>query len=67
LSALVFPFGYIPSPHEKISPFSPQFFKKLSPSVLCSIAAAGIYALLFLLVLPLVLNGKAGIKSQASF
>jgi hypothetical protein len=65
LSALVFPFGFNYSPPERFTSFSPKFLKKLSPSVLCSIAGAVIYVVLFLLALPLVLNSKTNLQSQA--
>jgi hypothetical protein len=65
MSALVFPFVINPDSNEKFSRFSPQLFKKLSPSVLTAIAASGIYALLFLLALPMVLNSKTNLESQA--
>ncbi|MDR0312040.1 MAG: hypothetical protein LBI14_00420, partial [Treponema sp.] len=65
LSALVFPFGFTYYPPEKLTRFSPNFFKKLSPSVLCSIAASVVYVVLFLLALPLVLNSKTNLQSQA--
>jgi hypothetical protein len=67
LAALVIPFGLRSSSLEKINSFSPKFIKSFSPSIIGAIVAAGIYALLLLLVLPLIMNYEANLRAQARF
>ena len=64
LSALVIPFGVHQWPPEKFAPFSPKFLKNLGPSILGAIVAAGVYALLFLLALPLIRNYEADLRAR---
>ena len=64
LSALVIPFGIRKNPPDKFSSFSPRFLQKLSPSILGAIIAAGIYGLLFILILPLINNYQTDLRSQ---
>lgn len=63
-TGLVIPFGFRPKAPEKFSSFSPHFLKSLSPSVFCAIGAAAVYALLFLLVQPLLLNYEGNLQAQ---
>ena len=65
LSALVIPFGLRAHPPQNFSSFSPNFLKNLSPLIFSAIAAAGIYAFLFILVQPLILNHEANLRAQA--
>jgi hypothetical protein len=65
LSALVIPFMINPDSNEKFTRFSPAFLKKVAPSVLTAITASAIYALLFLLALPMIANYKTNLEQQA--
>jgi hypothetical protein len=64
LSALTVPFGIKFWPMEKFAAFSPQFLKSIRGSILTAIAAAAIYAAIFLLVLPLVRDYQADLRYQ---
>ena len=64
LSALVIPFGFRNDKPGEYSSFSPNFLKKLSPSIFCAIAAAAIYGIIFILVLPTVMNQKINMQTQ---
>jgi len=65
LSALVIPFGFIISPNDRNSPFSPKFFQSLTSSIITAITASAIYGLLFFLVIPLVQNYRSSLLSES--
>ena len=62
-SALVLPFG-IASDEKSYRGFSPHLFQRMTPPLVTAISAAGIYALLFFLVLPLAQNYEANLRYQ---
>ncbi|MCL2130720.1 MAG: hypothetical protein FWH35_10270 [Treponema sp.] len=64
LSALVIPFGFIIKPEEKFTPFSAQFMKSLSPSIITAIFAAALYCLLSFVAIPIVQNNEANLRFQ---
>ena len=65
LSALVIPFGFKVRDQEIRSPFTPQFLQSLKMSIITAIAGAVVYGLLFFLVLPLVQDYEANLRSKA--
>jgi predicted secreted protein len=69
LSSLVIPFGLRgKSPEAYVtrntSPFSPRFFEQVKAPVISAIAAAAVYGLLFLLVLPLARDADGSMRFQ---
>jgi len=61
LSALVVPFG-IASDENNFSGFSGQFFQRMAAPIITAICAAGLYAVLFFLVLPLTQNNQENLR-----
>ena len=64
LSALVIPYGLRNDKPDEYSSFSPNFLKKISPSIFNAIAAAVIYGIIFILLLPAVMNQKNNLQTQ---
>ena len=64
LSALVIPYGFRHGRQDEYSSFSPRFLKTLSPSIFSAIAAAAIYGVIFILLLPMVMNKKTDLQTQ---
>jgi hypothetical protein len=62
-SALVLPFG-IASDEKSYRGFSPHLFQRMTPPLVTAISAAGLYALLFFLALPLAQNYEANLRYQ---
>jgi hypothetical protein len=60
-SALVLPFG-IASDEKSYRGFSPHLFQRMTPPLVTAISAAGVYAMLFFLVLPLAQNYEANLR-----
>ena len=60
-SALVLPFG-IASDEKSYRGFSQHLFQRMTPPLITAISAAGLYALLFFLVLPLAQNYEANLR-----
>ena len=63
LSALVVPFG-IASEENNYTGFSAHFFQRMSAPVITAICAAGLYAVLFFLALPLAQNYEERLRFQ---
>ena len=64
LSALVIPFGFKIRAQEKINPFSPQFLQSLTMSIITAIAAAALWGLLSILVLPVAREYESNLRFQ---
>jgi len=62
-SALVLPFG-IASGEKSFKGFSEHLFQRMMPPLITAICAAGLYALLFFLALPLAQNYEANLRYQ---
>jgi hypothetical protein len=62
-SALVLPFG-IATDEKSYRGFSQHLFQRMTPPLVTAISAAGLYALLFFLVLPLAQNYEANLRYQ---
>jgi len=62
-SALVLPFG-IASDEKSYRGFSQHLFQRMTPPLITAISAAGLYAVLFFLVLPLAQNYEANLRYQ---
>jgi len=63
LSALVLPFGIAPDENQQ-SGFSQLFFQRLMAPLITAICAAGLYAVLFFLILPLAQNYERNLHYQ---
>jgi len=62
-SALVLPFG-IASGEKSFTGFSEHLFQRMMPPLITAICAAGLYAVLFFLALPLAQNYEANLRYQ---
>jgi hypothetical protein len=64
MSAMVIPFGLVRTQDRHPASLSPNFLEVLTPSILAAISAAALYGLLCFLVLPLVWDKEADMRSR---